>query len=111
MSKRKNSAVSERYTKSQILAEIAENTELSKKDVKAVFDELENVIERHVKKRSCGEFVLPGIMKIVTKKKPATKEREGVNPFTGEKITIPAKKASMTVRARPLKKLKEMALA
>ena len=41
-------------------------------------------------------------------KKPATKSRPGINPFTGEKITIKAKPASKTVRVRPLKNLKEM---
>ena len=106
----KSTAIKERFTKTQILAEIAESTELSKKDVQAVIDELSNVIERHIRKRACGEFVLPGLMKIQTVKKPARKARPGVNPFTGEEIMISAKPASTTVKIRPLKKLKDMAV-
>ena len=52
------------------MQEVADNTELSKKQVQAVLDELGIVIERHVKKKSCGEFVLPGLLKIKTVKKP-----------------------------------------
>lgn len=107
---KKSTAVKERYTKTQILNEIAENTELSKKDVAAVLDELSDIIERHIKKRAVGEFVLPGLMKIQTVKKPARKARPGVNPFTGEDIMIAAKPASTSVKIRPLKKLKDMAV-
>ena len=107
---KKVKAISERYTKTQIVTQIAENTELTKKQVQSVLDELSDVIEGHIKKRSCGEFVLPGLMKIVTVKKPARKARKGINPFTGEETTFAAKPASNAVKVRPLKKLKEMAL-
>ncbi|HEY7885723.1 MAG TPA: HU family DNA-binding protein [Cellvibrionaceae bacterium] len=107
---RKVAAVRERYNKTQILNEIAENTSLSKKQVQSVLDELTAVIEGHVKKRACGEFVLPGLLKIQTVKKPATKARKGINPFTGEETMFKAKPASVAVKVRPLKKLKEMAL-
>ena len=103
-------AVAERWSKTQILTEIAESTDLSRKQVGAVIDELSSVIERHVKKRSCGEFVLPGMMKITTVKKPARKARKGINPFTGEETIFKAKPASTQVKIRPLKKLKEMAM-
>ncbi len=106
---RKVAAVRERYNKTQILNEIAENTQLSKKQVQSVLDELTNVIEGHIKKRACGEFVLPGLLKIQTVKKPATKARKGINPFTGEETMFKAKPASTAVKVRPLKKLKEMA--
>lgn len=106
---KKPKIVKERYTKTQILAEIAESTELSKKQVAAVFDELTDVIERHIKKRACGEFVLPGLMKITTVKKKATKERKGINPFTGEETMFKAKPASIQVKVRPLKKMKDFA--
>jgi len=56
-----------------------------------------------------GEFVLPGLMKIQTVKKPAKKARKGINPFTKEEVMFKAKPASTTVKVRPLKKLKEMA--
>lgn len=106
---KKIKAISERYTKTQIIAQISENTELTKKQVQSVLDELSDVIQGHIKKRSCGEFVLPGLMKIVTVKKPARKARKGINPFTGEETTFAAKPASNSVKIRPLKKLKEMA--
>ena len=107
---KKVKAISERYNKTQILDQIAENTELSKKQVQSVLDELSDIIEGHVKKRAVGEFVLPGLLKITTVKKPATKARKGINPFTGEETVFKAKPASIAVKVRPLKKLKEMAL-
>ncbi|WP_193165014.1 HU family DNA-binding protein [Microbulbifer hainanensis] len=106
---KKVTAVKEKYTKTQILNQIAEKTELSRKQVQSVLDELTDVIEAHVKKRAVGEFALPGLMKITTVKKPAKKARKGINPFTGEETVFKAKPASIQVKIRPLKKLKEMA--
>ncbi|ABD80173.1 HU family DNA-binding protein [Saccharophagus degradans] len=106
---KKITAVKERYSKTQMLTQIAENTELTKKQVQSVLDELTDIIEGHVKKRACGEFVMPGLFKILTVKKPARKARKGINPFTGEETTFAAKPASIQVKIRPLKKLKEMA--
>ena len=106
---KKIKAVKERFTKTQILTQIAENTELSKKQVQSVLDELSDVIEGHVKKRAVGEFVLPGLLKVSTVKKPAKKARKGINPFTGEEQMFKAKPASIQIKVRPLKKLKEMA--
>ena len=102
--------IAERQNKTQMLQQIADATELNKKQVQAVLDELTNIIEGHVKKKGIGEFVLPGLLKITTVKKPATKARKGINPFTGEEVTFKAKPASTSVKVRPLKKLKEMAL-
>ena len=79
---KKPSTIKDKYTKTQILDAVAEETELTRKQVSAVLDSLTGVIELHIKKRSVGEFVLPGLLKITTVKKPATKERKGVNPFT-----------------------------
>ena len=107
--KKKVTAIKEKYTKSAILAEIADNTELSKKQVSSVLDELTVLIERHVKKGSAGEFTLPGLLKIKTVKKPARKARKGVpNPFRlGETMDIAAKSASTKIKVLPLKGLKE----
>jgi nucleoid DNA-binding protein len=102
--------IAERQNKTQMLQQIADSTELSKKQVQAVLDELTNIIEGHVKKKGVGEFVLPGLLKITCVKKPATKARKGINPFTGEEVMFKAKPASTSVKVRPLKKLKEMAL-
>ncbi len=98
-----------KYNKTQILDAIAESSGLSRKDVGNVIEALGGVIEDHIGKGSVGEFVLPGMLKIVTVNKPAVPEREGINPFTKEKMIFKAKPASTAVRVRPLKKLKEMA--
>ena len=95
-------------TKTQILNEIAGNTGLSRGQVGSVLDELESVIERHIRKRAAGEFTLPGLLKIKAAKRPATKKRMGRNPATGEEIVIPAKPATTRVRVTALKKLKDM---
>ena len=105
---RKLTAIKERYTKTQILTELAENTELSKKQVAAVLDELAVLIERHIKPRAVGEFTLPGLLKVKTVKKPAKKARKGINPFTGEEMMFKAKPASTAVKVQPLSKLKDM---
>jgi nucleoid DNA-binding protein len=102
-------ALKEKMTKTQVLASIAESTGLSKKQVGDVMAELETLIERSVKKRAVGEFTLPGLMKITTVKKPAVKARKGINPFTGEETMFKAKPASVAVKVRPLKKMKEFA--
>jgi nucleoid DNA-binding protein len=105
---RKITTVKKPMTKSVILNEIAENTELTKKQVSSVFDELGTLIERHIKKRAPGQFTLPGLMKIEVKRKPATKARKGFNPFTKEETVFKAKPARNVVKIRPLKKMKDM---
>jgi len=95
-------------TKSAIISELADKSQLSKKQVSSVVDELAILIERHIKKRSPGKFILPGLMKIEVKRKPATKARKGIIPFTGEETIFKAKPARNVVKIRPLKKLKEM---
>ena len=91
-------------TKSEILAQISKDTGLSRKQVSEVFDSLHNGIKKSL--RANGLFTLPGLLKLKVVKKAATKAREGVNPFTGEKMTFKAKPASKKVRALPLKNLK-----
>lgn len=102
-------AISSKMTKSQIVASLADSTGLTKKQVNAVMDEYEVLIERSIKKRAIGEFTIPGMMKVTTVKKPARKARKGINPFTGEETMFKAKPASIAVKVRPLKKLKEFA--
>ena len=105
---RKGKTITEPMNKTQIINQISETTGLTKKDVNAVFDELGDIMEGHLKKRGAGQFTLPGLLKIVTQKKPATKARKGINPFTGEATTFAAKPARTMVKVRPLKKLKDM---
>jgi nucleoid DNA-binding protein len=101
--------IKDKMTKTQILASLSESTGLTKKQVGDVIDGLETLIEGSIKKRAIGEFTLPGLMKVTTVKKPAVKARKGINPFTGEETMFKAKPASVAVKVRPLKKLKEFA--
>lgn len=105
----KAAAVKEPYTKSQLLSAIAEDTGLSKKEVTAVLESMSAIIEQHVKKRGPGQFTLPGLLKVKTQRKPATKARKGINPFTGEETVFKAKPARTVVKVQPLKALKDMA--
>jgi DNA-binding protein HU-beta len=93
-------------TKSEILAQISKDSELSRKQVSEVFESLNGIIKKSL--RGNGLFTLPGLLKLKVVKRPATKSREGINPFTGEKMTFKAKPASKKVRALPLKNLKSM---
>jgi nucleoid DNA-binding protein len=101
--------ITDKLTGAQLYNLISERTELTKKQVLSVFEELSNVMEGSLKKRGVGEFALPKLCKFVVKSKPATKARKGINPFTGEEIMIKAKPARRIVKVRPLKKVKEMA--
>ena len=107
---RRVKAIADPMTKSQMITQISDKTGLTKKDVNGVFDELTEIMEGHLKKRGgAGQFTMPGLFKAVTQKKPATKARKGINPFTGEETTFAAKPARTVVKDRPLKKLKDMA--
>lgn len=92
-------------TKSQLIEQIASKTELAKKDIKGVLEQMAEIGYRELKKNSV--FLLPGFAKFVVIKKPATKAREGVNPFNGEPMTFKAKPARKIVRARPVKAAKD----
>ncbi|MBN2126589.1 MAG: HU family DNA-binding protein [Deltaproteobacteria bacterium] len=105
---KKAPAIKKPMTKSAVLDEISQNTGLNKKQVSSVIAELTTVIERHIRKGAAGQFSLPGLMKIEVKRKPATKARKGINPFTGEETVFKAKPARNVVKVRPLKKLKDM---
>ncbi len=106
---KKLTAIRDPYTKAQLMKAIAETTGLARKDVVAVFEALNDLIHRHLKKRSAGEFTLPGVCKFKVAMRPATKARKGINPFTKEEIQIAAKPARRAVRVRPVKAVKEMA--
>jgi DNA-binding protein HU-beta len=93
-------------TKSEVLTQISKDTGLSRKQVGSVFESLGGVIKKSL--RGNGLFTMPGLLKMKVVKKPATKAREGVNPFTGEKMMFKAKPASKKVRVMPLKSLKGM---
>jgi len=104
-------AIKEAMTKTAMMATIAEETGLSKKEVAAVFDSLSGIIEGHIKKNAAGTCTIPGLMKVKTIRKPAQKARKNVpNPFKpGELMDVAAKPARTVVKVLPLKKLKDMA--
>ena len=96
-------------TKTEIYSNIADATGLTKKQVGEVFDALDEQINKSLTGRGAPKmFALPGLCKITVQHKPATKEREGINPFTGEPTIFKAKPAKNVVKIRPLKKLKDM---
>lgn len=107
--KAKLPSVKEPLTKSGLVKTLMDMTALSKKEIISMMDSLGTLIELHIKARGPGKFVLPGLLKINVTKKPAKPAREGVNPFTGEKMMFKAKPARKVVKIKPLRKLKEMA--
>ena len=96
-------------TKSEILSNIAKATGLSRKQVASVFEVLSGQIKAAVGKKGPGVFALPGLLKILVIQKPATPERQGINPFTKQEQIFKAKPARKVIKVRPLKALKDMA--
>ncbi len=97
-------------SKSEVTANIAESTGLSKKQVGAVMDALAGEIKKALGNKGPGVFAVPGLVKIEKKRMPAKPARKGVpNPFRpGELMDVAAKPASTKIKVRPLKSLKEM---
>lgn len=94
-------------TKAEIYSYLSDHTGLTKKDVGSVFDAMSAMMKRDLKKGP-GVFTVPGLMKIKVVRKPATKARKGINPFTGEETVFKAKPARNVVKVQPLKNLKDM---
>ena len=97
---RRDTALKEAMTKTQLLNALSESTGLGKKEVALVLDKLAQVVERHIRRRAVGTFTLPGMLKIKAVRKPATKARKMISPFSGEEITVPAKPASRAVKVQ-----------
>ena len=97
-------------TKSQIYDEISEATDLTRREVAAVFDAMSDLMKKDLGSRGPGAFTVPGLMKVVKVSKPRRPARKNVpNPFRpGELMDVAAKPASKAVKVRPLKALKEM---
>lgn len=98
------------FNKSSLVAHLVAQTQVEPKAVKTVLAHLENTIVSALHKKGAGEFTLPGLLKITAQQVPAKKKRFGKDPFTGEERWFPAKPASVKVKVRPLKKLKDAAL-
>ncbi len=100
-------AAAKPMTKADVYATLAEKTQLSKKEVAGVFETLGELVKRELGKKGAGQFVIPGLIKLQVTRKPATKAKQGINPFTKQPMTIKAKPARNVIKARPLKPLKE----
>ena len=97
------------FNKTGLLAHVAELAAVDLKAVKAVMAALEATILASIHKKGLGEFTLPGLLKISAVSVPAKPKRKGINPFTKEEQWFAAKPASVKVKVRPLKKLKDAA--
>jgi len=106
--KKKTAAPAKAMTKTEIVTALAEGTGLSKKEIVSVFDELSTLIGKNLGRRGPGIFNMPGLMKVKVIRKPATKARKGINPFTKEETVFKAKPARNVVKVLPLKALKDM---
>ncbi len=95
-------------TKSEIVSGIADTTGLTMKDVSSVFEAMSVQIKKSLGRSGSGAYTVPGLMKLVVQRKPATKARKGINPFTKEETVFKAKPARNVVKIRPLKNLKDM---
>ena len=96
-------------TKSALVAHLADSAKVAAKDVRTLLAALEETIHASISKKGPRTFVLPGLLKITVTSVPAKKARKGVNPFTGEPTTFKAKPATVKVKVRPMKKLKDAA--
>jgi nucleoid DNA-binding protein len=106
---KKMKPVKTKLSKSQMFEALAEDSGVTKSEVKKVWGSLERLIEASICERAYGQFTLPGLMKVTTVRRPAIKARRGINPFTKEEIWFKAKPASTGVRIRALKKMKGFA--
>ena len=103
------SPIKDTFTKASLATHVAERAGVEPKAAKAVLAALEDTILGSVHKKGAGEFTLSGLLKIVVQAVPAKKKRFGKDPFTGEDRWFPAKPATVRVKARALKKLKDAA--
>jgi nucleoid DNA-binding protein len=101
--------IKEPLSKSGLVAHIADNTGLASRDVRSVLGALEGAVAGSVSKKGAGTFTLPGLLKITAVNVPAKPKRKGINPFTKEEQWFAAKPASIKLKVRPLKKLKDAA--
>ncbi len=104
----KVSAATTARSKSDVFSTIGEHAGLHRRDVAAVFHALGSLIKADLSKNGAGVFKVPGMMRITVTRKPATKARMGINPFTKEEVMFKAKPARNVVRVRPLRGLKDM---
>jgi nucleoid DNA-binding protein len=98
------------FNKSSLITHLAELAAVEVKAVKAVVASLEATILASVHKKGLGSFTLPGLLKVNVVNVPAKKKRTGIDPFTKQERVFAAKPASVKIKTRALKKLKDAAL-
>ena len=103
-------ALKEPLSKGNLVRHLSEQAQVGAKEVKAVLAALENTVLGSVHKKGAGQFVLPGLLKITSQAVPAKAKRFAKDPFTGLERWFDAKPATVRVKVRALKKLKEAAL-
>ena len=101
--------IKEALSKSGLVAHLADASGVAARDVRAVLAALEGAVAGSVSKKGAGSFTLPGLLKITAVSVPAKPKRMGINPFTKVEQWFAAKPASVKVKVRPLKKLKDAA--
>ncbi len=106
--KKKKTTNAKARTKSEVFGALADSSDLTKRQIGSVFEELAGLIKKDLGKRGPGVFTVPGLMKIKVVRKPATKARRGINPFTKEEMMFKAKPARNVVKVLALKGLKSM---
>src|SRR5687767_10791635 len=99
---------SNKLTKAQIITALCESSGLDKKAVNSILDGLTDLVRRQLGDGGPGEITIPGLVKLKAKTTPATQDRPGKNPFTGEDTVFKGKPASKKIRASPIKALKDM---
>src|SRR6201997_414102 len=102
--------IKDSFTKASLATHLAERAGVEPKAAKALMAALEETVLASVHKKGAKEFTLPGLLKVVAQDVPAKKKRFGKDPFTGEDKWFAAKPASVRLKVRPLKKLKDAAL-
>jgi nucleoid DNA-binding protein len=95
-------------SKGEVFGTIAQHVGIHRRDVAGVFHVMGFLIKADLSKNGSGVFKVPGLMRITVTRKPATKQRQGINPFTKEPMTFKAKPARNVIRVRPLQGLKAM---
>ncbi len=95
--------------KAALVALIAERTEVTPRDVRAVLAGLEEAAQASLAKKACGQFTIPGLLRVNRVAVPAKPKRKGINPFTKEEQWFAAKPASVKLKARAVKRLKDAA--
>jgi nucleoid DNA-binding protein len=102
--------IKESLSKTGLMNHLAQTSGVEPKAVKAVMAALESTMVASINRKGAGAFVLPGMLKMTAVAVPAKKARKGINPFTKEETVFKAKPATVKLKVRPLKKLKDAAL-